>query len=234
MRWNSSILGPVGPFEFIEIAEEIGVINELGEFALRQACKDLIEFQKFCDRPLRMAVNLSVRQLNDDSVVNMVSDVINDSGIDPTYLELEITESLLAENINKLLPRLEKLLELGTSLTIDDFGTGYSSLSYLTTFPVSTLKVDRAFVKDMASNKGDATLTHTIITMAHALQMKVVAEGIEDEEQLAMLRDFGCDIGQGYLFSKPITAKEMETLIETEHLPSTVGFRSQSYKDNLI
>lgn len=234
MRWNSSILGPVGPFEFIEIAEEIGVINELGEFALRQACKDLIEFQKFCDRPLRMAVNLSVRQLNDDSVVNMVSNVINDSGIEPANLELEITESLLAENINKLLPRLEKLLDLGTSLTIDDFGTGYSSLSYLTTFPVSTLKVDRAFVKDMATNQGDATLTHTIITMAHALQMKVVAEGIEDEEQLAMLRDFGCDIGQGYLFSKPITAKEMETLIETEHLPSTVGFRSQSYKDNLI
>ena len=228
MRWNSSVLGPVGPFEFIEIAEEIGVINELGEFALRQACKDLIEFQKFSDRPLRMAVNLSVRQLNDDSVVDMVSDVINKSGIDPSTLELEITESLLAENINKLLPRLEKLLELGTSLTIDDFGTGYSSLSYLTTFPVSTLKVDRAFVKDMTFNQGDATLTHTIITMAHALKMKVVAEGIEDEEQLAMLREFGCDIGQGYLFSKPILAKEMEILIETEHLPSTTGFSTKT------
>ncbi|WP_415897663.1 putative bifunctional diguanylate cyclase/phosphodiesterase [Neptuniibacter sp. QD57_21] len=221
MRWNSSVLGPVGPFEFIEIAEEIGVINELGEFALRQACLDLIELQKFSDTPLIMAVNLSIRQLNDDSVIDMVDGVIKETGIDPSRLELEITESLLAENIEKLLPRLEKLLEFGTSLTIDDFGTGYSSLSYLTTFPVSTLKVDRAFVKDMVHNQGDATLTHTIITMAHALKMKVVAEGIEDEDQLAMLRDFGCDIGQGYLFSRPLIHKEMEILVETENLPNT-------------
>lgn len=228
MRWNSSVLGPVGPVEFIEIAEEIGVINELGEFALRQACIDLQEFQKFSSVQLRMAVNLSIRQLNDESVVDMVANVIKETGIEPDRLELEITESLLAENVDKLLPRLERLLELGTSLTIDDFGTGYSSLSYLTTFPVSTLKVDRAFVKDMAANEGDATLTHTIITMAHALKMKVVAEGIEDEEQLSMLRDFGCDIGQGYLFSKPLTQKEMEIVLETEHLPDTSRFQSRA------
>jgi len=226
MRWNSHVLGPVGPFEFIEVAEEIGVINELGEFALRQACLDLLEFQKFSDKPLIMAVNLSIRQLNDDSVIDMVAKVIQETGINPERLELEITESLLAENIDKLLPRLEKLLQLGTSLTIDDFGTGYSSLSYLTTFPVSTLKVDRAFVKDMEHNQGDATLTHTIITMAHALKMKVVAEGIEDEIQLAMLRDFGCDIGQGYLFSKPLVQKEMEMLLETEELPKIDPYSS--------
>lgn len=226
MRWNSGVLGPVGPFEFIEVAEEIGIINELGEFALRQACKDLIELQKFSDTELRMAVNLSVRQLNDDSIVDLVSDVLQETKLPPHKLELEITESLLAENVSVLLPRLEKLLELGTSLSIDDFGTGYSSLSYLTTFPVSTLKVDRAFVKDMVSNKSDATLTHTIITMAHALGMKVVAEGIEDEEQLALLRDYGCDIGQGYLFSKPLPHKEMEILVETENLPESHKFHS--------
>lgn len=229
MRWNSSVLGPVGPFEFIEVAEDIGVINELGEFALRQACLDLQEFQKFSDTTLKMAVNLSIRQLNDDNVVDMVTRGIEETGIDPSCLELEITESLLAENIDQILPRLERLLELGTALTIDDFGTGYSSLSYLTTFPVSTLKVDRAFVKDMVSNEGDATLTHTIITMAHALGMKVVAEGIEDEEQLAMLREQNCDIGQGYLFSKPLTQKEMETLIETHELPETTGFKTRSF-----
>ncbi|MAY43374.1 MAG: hypothetical protein CMI05_13840 [Oceanospirillaceae bacterium] len=227
MRWKSSVLGPVSPVEFIEIAEEIGVISALGEFALHQACNDLIEFQKFSDRMLRMAVNLSIRQLNDDSVIDMVSNAINETGVDPSTLELEITESLLAENINKLLPRLEKLLELGTSLTIDDFGTGYSSLSYLTTFPVSTLKVDRAFVKDMVFNNNDATLTRTIISMAHALKMKVVAEGIEDRDQLAMLQEYGCDIGQGYLFSKPIPRSEVITLIETENLPTTVGFRTK-------
>jgi diguanylate cyclase (GGDEF)-like protein/PAS domain S-box-containing protein len=222
MRWKSSELGAISPVEFIEIAEEIGVISDLGEFALNQACNDLIEFQKYSDYTLRMAVNLSVIQLNDDSVIDMVSNAINKTGIDPCNLELEITESLLAENITKLLPRLEKLLGLGTSLTIDDFGTGYSSLSYLTSFPVSTLKIDRAFVKDMVFNSNDATLTHTIISMAHALKMKVVAEGIEDHDQLTMLQEYGCDIGQGYLFSKPITPSEVITLIETENLPTTL------------
>lgn len=224
MRWKSKALGEVSPVEFIEIAEEIGVIDELGEFALQQACVDLQEFQNFSSQPLRMAVNLSVRQLNDANIVNTVADIIKTSGIDPKLLELEITESMLAENLDKLLPRLEGLLQLGTSLTIDDFGTGYSSLSYLTTFPVSTLKVDRAFVKDMVTNSGDATLTNTIITMSHALSLKVVAEGIEDRDQLKMLQNFGCDIGQGYLFSKPLTKHEMIILVETNNLPETTSF----------
>ncbi|MCP4598113.1 bifunctional diguanylate cyclase/phosphodiesterase [Neptuniibacter sp.] len=223
IRWNSAALGPIGPFSFIDIAEETGIINDLGEFALRQACTDLIEFQRHSDTPLKMAVNLSVRQLSDDKIIDILRNVIKETGIDPNYLELEITESLLAENLDLLLPRLEKLLEQGVSLSIDDFGTGYSSLSYLTSFPVSTLKVDRAFVKDMATNEGDATLAHTIITMAHALGLKVVAEGIEDETQLGMLREYGCDIGQGYLFSKPIPKHEMIHLVETEHLPNNMG-----------
>lgn len=223
MRWGNSSLGRVGPDEFIEIAEETGIINELGEFALRQACIDLVEFQKYTDTPLRMAVNLSVQQLNDDKILDILDSVLEETRIDPARLELEITESLLAENLDVLLPRLEKFIERGVTLSIDDFGTGYSSLSYLTTFPVSTLKVDRAFVKDMATNKGDATLTHTIITMAHALGLKVVAEGIEDEEQLGMLNSYGCDIGQGYLFSKPLTKNEMLLLVETEKLPNQFG-----------
>ncbi|MGH1461591.1 MAG: sensor domain-containing protein [Neptuniibacter sp.] len=219
MRWGNVSLGRIGPEEFIQIAEETGLINELGEYALRQACFDLVEFQKHTNTPLRMAVNLSVKQLNDDKILDILDAVLKETFLDPSRLELEITESLLAENLDLLLPRLEKLIERGVTLSIDDFGTGYSSLSYLTSFPVNTLKVDRAFVKDMAFNKGDATLTNTIIAMAHGLGLKVVAEGIEDETQLKMLNQFGCDIGQGYLFSKPISKNEMLLLVETEKLP---------------
>jgi EAL domain-containing protein (putative c-di-GMP-specific phosphodiesterase class I) len=219
MRWRNNLLGFVSPEEFIEIAEETGVINELGEFALRQACYDLIDFQEKSSTPLRMAVNLSVQQLQNDKIIQILDTILEETGIDPASLELEITESLLAENLDNLLPRLEALLKRGVTLSIDDFGTGYSSLSYLTTFPVNTLKVDRAFVKDMETNQGDATLTKTIIRMAHALGLKVVAEGIEDSTQLQMLNEFGCDIGQGYLFSKPLKKNEMLMLVETLDLP---------------
>lgn len=219
MRWRNNILGFVSPEEFIEIAEETGVINELGEFALRQACYDLIDFQERSSSPLRMAVNLSVQQLQNDKIIQILDTVLEETGINPASLELEITESLLADNLDNLLPRLEALIQRGVTLSIDDFGTGYSSLSYLTTFPVNTLKVDRAFVKDMETNQGDATLTKTIISMAHALDLKVVAEGIEDSTQLHMLNEFGCDIGQGYLFSKPLKKSEMLMLVETLDLP---------------
>jgi EAL domain-containing protein (putative c-di-GMP-specific phosphodiesterase class I) len=224
MRWNNTVLGFVSPEEFIGVAEETGIINELGEFALRQACTDLKEFQSKSETPLRMAVNVSVQQLQDDKIIEILQTVLKETGVDPAYLELEITESLLAENHEILLPRLEALLAQGVTLSIDDFGTGYSSLSYLTSFPVNTLKVDRAFVKDMETNKGDATLTRTIISMAHALGLKVVAEGIEDKVQLEMLSKFGCDIGQGYLFSKPLEKVEMLLLVETFELPDITDY----------
>ena len=216
MRWQSADLGFVGPDEFINAAEEAGLINELGEFALEQACADLVLLQQEADHRLNMAVNLSLRQLAQDDIVYRVRDVLAQTPIEPQQLELEITESLLADNVESLMPRLEKLLALGASLTIDDFGTGYSSLSYLTRFPVSCLKVDRAFVRDMANHAGDATLARTIIAMAHALNLKVVAEGIEDEEQLEMLRQYRCDIGQGYFFSKPIPLDEAVSLLKRE------------------
>ncbi|MDF2181708.1 EAL domain-containing protein [Neptuniibacter sp. CAU 1671] len=225
MRWQSADLGFVGPDEFIHAAEEVGLINELGEFALEQACSDLVVLQQKAPRRLNMAVNLSLRQLAQDDIVFKVRDVLEKTPIEPMQLELEITESLLADNVESLMPRLEKLLALGASLTIDDFGTGYSSLSYLTRFPVSCLKVDRAFVRDMANHAGDATLARTIIAMAHALNLKVVAEGIEDEIQLEMLRQYRCDIGQGYFFSKPVHLEEALRLLERdanqEHLFET-------------
>ncbi|MFW1676603.1 EAL domain-containing protein [Pontibacter sp. JAM-7] len=221
MRWQSADLGPVGPDEFIHAAEEAGLINELGEFALKQACNDLVLLQAASDSKLNMAVNLSLRQLAQDEIVDLVRQVLEQTPIQPDQLELEITESLLADNVESLLPRLERLLNLGTSLTIDDFGTGYSSLSYLTRFPVSCLKVDRAFVRDMANHAGDATLARTIIAMAHALDLKVVAEGIEDETQLEMLRQYRCDIGQGYFFSKPVPLDDAVALLNRQIEPET-------------
>jgi diguanylate cyclase (GGDEF)-like protein/PAS domain S-box-containing protein len=209
MRWKSPRLGFVSPEEFITAAEEIGVIDVLGEFALYQACEDLKRFQGTAETPLNMAVNVSMRQLTHSDVVGTVKQVLEKTQLDPARLELEITESMLAQQLDEVQPILNQLLELGVSLSIDDFGTGYSSLSYLTRFPVSTLKIDRCFVKDMVENKSDATLTHTVITMAHKLGLKVVAEGIEDEAQLALLRVYDCDIGQGYFFSKPLTFDEM-------------------------
>jgi diguanylate cyclase (GGDEF)-like protein/PAS domain S-box-containing protein len=209
MRWKSPRLGFVSPEEFITAAEEIGVIDVLGEFALYQACEDLKRFQGTADQPLNMAVNVSMRQLTHSDVVGTVKAVLEKTQTDPARLELEITESMLAQQLDEVQPILNQLLELGVSLSIDDFGTGYSSLSYLTRFPVSTLKIDRVFVKDMVENKSDATLTHTVITMAHKLGLKVVAEGIEDEAQLALLRVYDCDIGQGYFFSKPLNFDEM-------------------------
>ncbi|SFG95048.1 bifunctional diguanylate cyclase/phosphodiesterase [Neptunomonas qingdaonensis] len=215
MRWESPRLGFVSPEEFISAAEEIGVIDKLGEFALYEACRDLQKFQNLVSQPLAMAVNVSMYQLTNSDIVGTVQKVINDTGINPSVLELEITESMLAQRLEEVQPVLNSLLGLGVSLSIDDFGTGYSSLSYLTRFPVSALKIDRCFITDMVDNRSDATLTHTVITMAHKLGLKVVAEGIEDEDQLALLRVYGCDLGQGYLFTKPLNYVQM-----TGHLKS--------------
>ena len=211
MRWQSGRLGFVSPDEFINAAEEIGVIDSMGEFALIQACKDLQKYQKLCKQPLSMAVNVSMRQLTNSDIVGTVKNVLTQTGLNPNRLELEITESMLAQNIEEVQPVLNGLLELGVSLSIDDFGTGYSSLSYLTRFPVSTLKIDRCFIKDMVENRSDATLTHTVVTMAHKLGLKVVAEGIEEADQLALLRVYGCDIGQGYYFTKPLNFEQMSS-----------------------
>lgn len=216
MRWQSPKLGFVGPDEFITAAESIGVIEKMGEFALYQACHDLKKFQQEVTQPLTMAVNLSMRQLKNDDIVSIVKDVLDKEGINPAQLELEITETLLAESFDIVLPVLNKLLALGVSLSIDDFGTGYSSLNYLTRFPVNTLKVDRCFIMDMVNNTKDSALTESVILMAHRLGLKVVAEGIEDVSQIALLQEFNCDIGQGYYFTRPINVDDMVTLLRNQ------------------
>ena len=219
MRWQSPSLGFVGPEEFITVAESIGVIQKMGEFALYQACKDLKKFQLESKEPLTMAVNLSMRQLNNDKIVTIVKDVLEKEQILPERLELEITETLLAEKFDIVLPVLNKLLALGVSLSIDDFGTGYSSLNYLTRFPVNTLKVDKCFIDGIVNKQKDAALAESVILMAHRLGLKVVAEGIEDIDQIRVLQNFGCDVGQGYFYTKPIKSADMIVLLKNqEHI----------------
>lgn len=216
MRWESPKLGYVGPDEFITAAESIGVIQKMGEFAIYQACRDLKRFQLETQQPLTMAVNLSMRQLNNDDIVEVVRNALEAEQIEPHKLELEITETLLAQRFDIVLPILNQLLALGVSLSIDDFGTGYSSLNYLTRFPVNTLKVDRCFITEIVSNERDAALTESVISMAHRLGLKVVAEGIENDQQVEVLKHFGCDIGQGYFYTKPISAGQMIELLQNQ------------------
>ncbi|SIS59751.1 EAL domain-containing protein [Neptunomonas antarctica] len=213
MRWQSPRLGFVSPEEFISAAEEIGIIDKLGEFALYQACRDVQKFQHLSNQPLAMAVNISMYQLTNSDIVGTIKQVLNETGVNPCVLELEIAESMLAQHHEEVQPILNNLLALGVSLSIDGFGSGYSSLSYLTRFPVSALKIDRNFIANMVENRSDATLTHTVITMAHKLGLKVVAGGIEGEDQLALLRVYGCDLGQGTYFTKPLNFEQM-----TRHL----------------
>jgi|GEM_PF-1179127 len=216
MRWRSPKLGFVGPDEFITAAESIGAIQKMGEFAIYQACRDLKLFQLESDQPLTMAVNLSMLQLNNDDIVAVVENALLTEEVEPARLELEITETLLAENFDIVLPILNKLLALGVSLSIDDFGTGYSSLNYLTRFPVNTLKVDRCFIMDMVSKPKDAALTESVIQMAHRLGLKVVAEGIESNDQIKLLQEYSCDVGQGYFYTKPIKSKEIIELLRDQ------------------
>ncbi len=230
MRWNSPKLGFVGPDEFIAAAETIGAIGKMGEFALYQACKDLKKFQAESDQPLSMAVNLSMRQLNNDDIVTIVSNVLLAEEIEPSRLELEITETMLAENFDIVLPVLNKLIDLGVSLSIDDFGTGYSSLNYLTRFPVNTLKIDRCFIMDIVNNKKDAALTESVILMAHRLDLKVVAEGIEEHDQIELLQKFNCDIGQGYFYTKPVKVDDILILLQNQ--PQIIAKIHRDVKDN--
>jgi diguanylate cyclase (GGDEF)-like protein/PAS domain S-box-containing protein len=209
MHWQSPRLGFVSPEELIIVAEEVGVSDKLGEFALYQACRDVRKFQQLASQPLVMAVNISMCQLINSDIVGAVKQVLKETGVNPSVLELEITESMLVQRHEEVQPILNNLLTLGVSLSIDGFGAGYSSLRYLTRLPVSALKIDRSFVSNMVENRSDATLTHTVITMAHKLSLKVVAEGIEDEDQLALLRVYGCDLGQGTYFTKPLNFEQM-------------------------
>jgi diguanylate cyclase (GGDEF)-like protein len=213
VRWQHPELGLISPAEFIPLAEETGLMVSLGEWVLRTACAQSKAWQQAGFTKLSMSVNLSLRQFRQTNLTGMVEQVIKETGVDPTCLELELTESSVMMNTESAVTTLRKLQALGIRIAIDDFGTGYSSLNYLKNLPIDTLKIDRSFVRDAATNPVDAAIVQAIITLAHSLNLKVKAEGIETQEQLDFLRLLKCDEIQGYLLSRPLPAEALEQLL---------------------
>jgi len=206
LRWHSRELGEVPPSVFIPLAEETGQIHDISAYVFATACADLRRFREGGHRNLTMAINLSVAQLNRPDLTLHICDMLAEHDVAPNQVELELTESMVMANAEQSVRLLGELKSIGARLAIDDFGTGYSSLAYLKRLPIDTLKIDQEFVGDITTDPDDAAITSTIITMAHSLQLKVVAEGVETAEQLAFLRAQHCDEIQGYWFSRPLTA----------------------------
>jgi diguanylate cyclase (GGDEF)-like protein len=207
VRWRNAELGAIAPIRFIPLAEETGFIGELGEWVLREACRQMVAWRAAGLVVPRVAVNLSVKQIERGNIIETVRAALADSGLDPAALELEITESLIM-NAEDALGVLEQFHRLGVHLAIDDFGTGYSSLAYLKQLPVGTLKIDRAFVVGIGANAGDEAIIRTIVALARSLGLATVAEGVDSQPQFDFLRALGCDEIQGYLFSQPLPADE--------------------------
>ncbi len=213
VRWEHPTLGQVPPADFIGLAEETGLIGPIGEFVLRQACWQACEWQREGLAPIRVSVNLSVHQLRQGKLVSLVRQVLEETGLAPELLELELTESQLLDSVEHIIATFQQLRDLGVKLAIDDFGTGYSSLSYLKRFPVDYVKIDQSFIRGLGDGSEDAAITRAIIAMAHSLELKVVAEGVENQEQLDFLKAQGCDEVQGYLISRPVAAQELMRLL---------------------
>ena len=204
LRWNDEDGIPIPPGEFIHIAEETGLIVPVGEWVLYAACAQNVQWQQQGMAPIRMAVNVSANQFRRDDFVQTVKNALHKTGLEPRLLELEITESILVNHEEGVVSTMNELNSMGVSFSIDDFGTGYSSLSYLKRFPVSTLKIDISFIRHITTNQDDAAIALAITSMAHSLRLNVVAEGVETSEQLAVIREHGCDNVQGFLIAKPM------------------------------
>jgi diguanylate cyclase (GGDEF)-like protein/PAS domain S-box-containing protein len=217
LRWRHPRRGVVEPNEFIPIAEETGLIVPLGRWVLRDACRQLRAWQEACagQTPLEVSVNLSPRQFRDPSLIGSLREVLEETGIPPHTLQLEITESVLIEEQEEAFRVLGELSRLGVGLKLDDFGTGYSSLNYLCRLPCDSLKIDRSFVSQMCGSQSTLQVVRTIISLAQSLQLRVTAEGIETSEQAETLRNLGCDFGQGYYFAQPLSVEDATRLMQS-------------------
>lgn len=215
LRWRHPERGLVSPLEFIPVAEETGLIIPLGQWVLREACRQLRTWQtQFPMKdPLKISVNLSGKQLKELDLIAQIDQILEETGLDGSHLKLEITESVLMDNADTATKMLLQLRARNIQLSVDDFGTGYSSLSYLHRFPVNTLKIDRSFVSQMNPNDRNSEIVRTIVTLAHSLRMDVIAEGVETPEQLSALKILKCEQGQGYFFSKPLTKEAAGKLL---------------------
>jgi EAL domain-containing protein (putative c-di-GMP-specific phosphodiesterase class I) len=219
LRWQNTLLGSVPPSRFILVAEETGLIVPIGQWVLKTVCAQNVAWQRQGLAPVCVAVNLSLRQLTDDNLIDDIGKALSDSGMAPNLLELEITESTIMQNPARMIPVLAGIKRLRVRLAIDDFGTGYSSLAQIKRFPIDTLKVDRSFIRNTPQNPEDKAITEAIINMGKTLSLTVVAEGVETREQENFLREHACDEMQGFYFSKPATPEQFADLLRN-HVPS--------------
>ena len=212
-RWNHPIFGDIPPAKFIPLAEENGLIVPLGDWALREACRQNKAWQDAGISPITVCVNVSAFQIKEQTWDKRVAGILSEIGLEPRYLELELTESMLMHNLERAVAAMEKLQAIGVKFAIDDFGTGYSSLSALKNFPVARLKIDRSFIRNLPNDAGERDIAAAVISLGQKLNMRVIAEGVETNEQLAFLRDNDCDEVQGYLFSRPARAETIADLL---------------------
>ncbi|MFK2826934.1 EAL domain-containing protein [Bacillus sp. B190/17] len=228
VRWNHPELGKIPPNQFIPLAEETGLILPLGEWVLRQGCRQNKEWQKKGYPPLKVSINMSVRQLAHPNIVDKIEGILKETELDPEWLELEVTESVFAD-IDHAADTLQSLRELGVHISIDDFGTGYSSFSYIKHLPVDTLKIDASFIRDIHQNEESQAIVQAVLALARTLGINVIAEGVENQEQLDILNADGCGQGQGFLFSKPLSNKDFE-----EYLKESIGAKRTEKRNGEI
>jgi diguanylate cyclase (GGDEF)-like protein/PAS domain S-box-containing protein len=231
-RWQHPVLGLLYPAEFIQLAEDSGLIIAIGDWVMRAACQQNRTWQDAGLEPMRLSVNFSARQFQQSKFVSTVAEILNETRLEPEWLELELTEGSIMKDPEEAIEKLLELRMMGIKIAIDDFGTGYSSLSYLKRFPIDTLKIDKSFVRDVCTDPDDASIVRAIITLGHALDLTVVAEGVETQDQLDYLNSLGCDVVQGFLFSKALSTRDFGELLEGQsrvlqgHLSSRRGTRT--------
>jgi EAL domain-containing protein (putative c-di-GMP-specific phosphodiesterase class I) len=213
IRWHHPQRGMVSPAQFIPLAEEIGLIIPIGDWVIEQACTQLKRWEMVpAMRNLVLSVNVSTRQLSQPYFVEQVKEVIDKTGIRPSRLKLELTESFILDNVEDAIAKMQELRGIGIRFAMDDFGTGYSSLAYLKRLPLEQLKIDQSFIRDISKDKNSSVMVRTIIDIANNFGLEVIAEGVETDDQLAFLRQYGCHKFQGYLFGRPVSVQEFERL----------------------
>lgn len=223
VRWRHNVRGMIEPAEFLPLAEETGLIMQIDEFVQQQAFHDVAAWRRIGLGDIHLSVNLTAMQIEQEGFVSRFVAALQKSGLEAEYVKLEITENILMQDIEVIIPKLKEVRNLGVRIAIDDFGTGYSSLSYLQQFPINTLKIDRSFVCDIRADAGDASIVDAIVAMARGLKLDLVAEGVENRTQLKYLRDHGCEEVQGYIFSPPVPAGELIELLKENSFDATLA-----------
>lgn len=213
LRWERPGYGAVSPAVFVPVLESLGLIVKVGQWVIETVCQQIAEWKRGLIGAVEVSVNVSGHQLIEGDLIADIARILQQTGVEPHWLEVELTEGSLMENTQHTIASLQRLRAMGVKISIDDFGTGYSSLAYLRRFPIDTLKIDIAFIREVTTNPQDAAITRTIIELAHSLNLRVVAEGVETQAQLGFLKEAGCDQIQGYLFSRPLPAATLERLL---------------------